>query len=60
MLASVEKNTYAVTLNNVDKFELLTQVSATKKAKRGQDSGIVPSEEYLSNLRLSFNFAQIP
>ena len=56
-----EKNPYAVTLHNVDKFEQLTEVKA-QKSKRNDErcEGVVPSEEYMNNLRQSFDFADVP
>ena len=60
VLASVEKSPYAVTLHNVDQFEQLTKLKVKKASQAGKEEGIVPSEEYLNNLRQSFNFSQIP
>ena len=61
VLVTREKNPYAVTLHNVDKFEQLTQVKA-RKSKRNDErcEGVIPSEEYINNLSQSFDFADVP
>lgn len=61
VLVTQEKSPYAVTLHNVDKFELLTKVNARKSMINDDKyEGVVPSEEYMSNLRQSFDFVDVP
>ena len=57
MLVNREKNPYAVTLHNVDQFELLTEASKIKRADGSEK--VRPSEMYLKNLSLSFEFGKI-
>ena len=60
MLASQEKSPYAVTLHNVDKFEQLTELKGRRFKGNQAQNEVVPSEEYMNNLRQSFNFVRIP
>ena len=52
VLVTQEKSPYAVALHNVDKFEQLTEVKARKsKTNDERSEGVVPSEEYINNLK---------
>lgn len=50
----LERNPHAVVLHNVDKFDVLTKVNKSQGLEKDGEYRLLPSEEYLRNLTLSF------
>ena len=59
VLASKDKSPYAVTLHNVDKFDQITEARLKKSKRDDGREEVVSSEEYMTNLRQSFDFVPI-